>query len=143
MIRFHIACKGAFSDYATFVLPSIRFQYFQILEMDQLCQFWLQLVNLLSKYNKRLLNLVHHLGLRVHASMVGFQRDLRCVISRKVCIELYNAMSLVKQLTDCLLQCCPFVQFLFYFFIIMDFILLLLIFVIRCRNCNCHSRKVN
>ena len=140
MIRFHIACKGAFSDYATFVLPSIRFQYFQILEMDQLCQFWLQLVNLLSKYNKRLLNLVHHLGLRVHASMVGFLRDLRCVISRKVCIEVYKAMSLVKQLTDCLLPLCTIFIF---FFMIMDFILLLLIFVIRCRNCNCHSRKVN
>lgn len=41
-------------------------------------------MNLLFKYNKKLLNLVHHQRLRVHAYMVGSLRDLKFVIFRKV-----------------------------------------------------------
>lgn len=57
---------------------------FQHLEMAQLCWYQLQPVNSLFKYKMNVLNLVHHQKLKIHAYMVGFQRDLKFVIFRKV-----------------------------------------------------------
>ena len=61
---------------------------FQLLEMAQLFWYQLQPVNLLFKYKMNVLNLVHHQKLKIHAYMVGFQRDLKFVIFRKLGCQL-------------------------------------------------------
>lgn len=64
-------------------------------------------MNLPSKYNKKLLNLVRRQGLRAHAFTVGFLRGLKCAIFRKVCgeVSIIKPWPVIKNLSSSSSSC--------------------------------------
>lgn len=91
-------------------------------------------MNLPSKYNKKLLNLVRRQGLRAHAFTVGFLRGLKCAIFRKVCgeVSIIKPWPVIKNLSSS----SSFFFFLtswscFCFAMILFLMMLLLIFGVR------------